>query len=187
MTMRGRTIQRCLYWIAAAFLLLFWLMPDAKAASCLTAFVSGGRTYYILDTANAVPNCTVTGGVHFSVADYNAINSNFTTLTNNLAAAVAVNSTQQVSINSLNASVASINAQLAINQTTQQDFANSLAATNAQVASLVTGQAVLTAPFDLATALAAFAFFFSTTLFFYAVARTSGAILEKIRKPLGHG
>ena len=186
--MRGRTIQRNgLSWIAAAFFLLFWLTPDARAANCLTTFVSGGRTYYIHDAVNVVPNCTATGGVLFSIADYNAINSNFATLTNNLAASVAVNNTQQVSINSLNASIATINAQLGINQTTQQNFANSLAATNAQVASLTTGQAVLTAPFDLPTALAAFAFFFSTTLFFYTVARMSGAILEKIRKPMGHG
>lgn len=41
--------------------------------------------------------------------------------------------------------------------------------------------------FSLTTALAGFAFFFSTTLFFYAVARGAGSILEKIRRPLGFG
>lgn len=42
-------------------------------------------------------------------------------------------------------------------------------------------------PFDLTSAMAAFAFFFSTVLFFYSVARPAGAILESIRRPLGRG
>ncbi len=46
---------------------------------------------------------------------------------------------------------------------------------------------VLNEPFDLQTGLAAFAFFFSTTLFFYGVARGAGAILETVRRPLGRG
>lgn len=39
--------------------------------------------------------------------------------------------------------------------------------------------------FSLSAALEAFAFFFSTTIFFYAVGRGAGAVLEAIRSPLG--
>lgn len=47
--------------------------------------------------------------------------------------------------------------------------------------------AVLNEPFDLTTGMAAFAFFFSTTIFFYGFSRGAGAVLEMVRRPLGRG
>lgn len=54
-------------------------------------------------------------------------------------------------------------------------------------ASISQVNAVLNEPFDLATALAATAFFFSTVIFFYGVSKSIGAVLTAIKRPLGRG
>lgn len=48
-------------------------------------------------------------------------------------------------------------------------------------ASLLSLGAVVNDPFELSVAMSAFAFFFSTVVFFYAFARGCGAILDVIR------
>ena len=44
-----------------------------------------------------------------------------------------------------------------------------------------------TAPFELSTALAAFSFFYTTTMIFYFFSKQAGVILEKLKRPLGRG
>lgn len=43
------------------------------------------------------------------------------------------------------------------------------------------------APFDLTTAMAAFSFFYTSTMVFFFFSKQAGAILEKIKRPLGRG
>ncbi len=97
----------------------------------------------------------------------------------NLSTTVAA---QAASVNTLNSTVA---AQASVLGSLSADSS----ATQTTLAGVLSNYQQLlgfqTATFDLPTALAAFAFFFSTVLFFYAVAAGAGAVLEKIRHPLG--
>lgn len=67
-------------------------------------------------------------------------------------------------------------------------FDNALAVvTNANEQLLACDPAYDPDPFSVTAALAAFTFFFGTMLIFYGWSKGAGAILEKIKRPLGRG
>lgn len=83
---------------------------------------------------------------------------------------------------------AGIISQLQVNGTSSGSTSSSdIASMKSDIQYLKNQLNLLTEPFDLTSALAAFAFFFSTTIFFYGVSRGAGSILEVIRRPLGRG
>lgn len=83
----------------------------------------------------------------------------------------------QSSVSGLQSLVSTLNTNYSAMQTTVGGYQNSMQ-------TLLNYQS---STFDLPTGLAAFAFFFSTVLFFYSVAKPAGAILEKIKNPMGRG
>ena len=85
---------------------------------------------------------------------------------------------------SLQANVAALQASVSSLQSTVNSQAALIGGLQGNVNTLLNAEAQ---PFDVNVAMSGFAFFFSTTLFFYAISRGAGAVLEKIRRPLGHG
>ena len=101
---------------------------------------------------------------------WTALNNQVTTNKNNITSL-------QSSVSGLQSSVSTLNSNYTSMQSTVGGYQNSMQ-------TLLSYQS---STFDLSTGLAAFAFFFSTVLFFYSVAKPAGAILETIKNPLGRG
>ena len=112
-----------------------------------------------------------------SISQYSGLNSRVTNLENAVSVLQGSSSSYGTRITALENSDTSLVSRV-----------NSLTDTVSQLSSSLSGvSGQLSETFDLTTALSATAFFFSVTLFFYGIARSAGAILEVIRRPLGRG
>lgn len=179
--------------IAAVFLSL--LVFPSFAASCFklqtvyafaTSTTSAKTAYSVLipDGATAIGSCpyvAITGAEYTqditNTSNISALNTNI----NNVQ--TQANNTQN-SLNSTNSTVNQLVTSVNAINSTMGGWDSKIAQNTQAVGTL---NQILNEPFDLATGLAAFAFFFSTVLFFYGIARGAGAILEVIRRPLGRG
>lgn len=158
----------------------FYGCSNAFGTTCTKVSV----TALIPDTVTAVGSCnllTVTGSEYTAfVGTTNAMTPLTTRVTNveNRASLLETRAT-----NLENRTFAA--------ETSLTSLANTVGGFNSQISTNTTAvgnlNQILNEPFDLATGMAAFAFFFSTTLFFYGVSRGAGAILEIIKRPLGRG
>src|SRR5207237_285054 len=119
-----------------------------------------------------------------AIASITAISSTVTTQGNAIAALNATTLSQGASITTLDNAVAGNTAAINTLNSNYAATQTALAALQGNYATVLTYQ---TAPFDLTYALAAFTFFFSTVIIFFWISQASGAVIQKIRRPLGHG
>lgn len=177
--------------------LAIWLCPDAQAATCYKqasfygcSNASGTTctkvlvTALIPDGATAVGSCpylTVTGAEYSTfVNDSNALAPLATRVTNVETRATNL----EVRATNLETRTTAVENALSTWNTSLSGWDSKIAANTQAVGTL---NQILNEPFDLTTGMAAFAFFFSTTIFFYGFSRGAGAVLEMVRRPMGRG
>lgn len=158
----------------------FYGCSNASGTTCTKVTV----TALIPDPVTAVGSCnflTVTGSEYSTfVYGANALSPLATRVTNveNRATNLETRATNlenrtsaaESSLSALATTVGGFDAQIATNTTAVGNL-----------------NQILNEPFDLTTGMAAFAFFFSTTIFFYGFSRGAGAVLEMVRRPMGRG
>ncbi len=166
---------------------LFYGCSNASGTTCTKVTV----TALIPDTATALSSCPY---VVESGAEYSAFlqyNNTLNGLTNNYNTLQNQQNSFSTSLTTTNSNVSALSSSLSALQTTVNNWNTSLTGWDSKIAAntqaVGTLNQILNEPFDLPTGMAAFAFFFSTTLFFYGVSRGAGAILEMIRRPMGRG
>lgn len=182
----------------AFFLLAFLVSSSAFSATCLQQFSFYGCTnatgtscaktaVSAFVTSALAPNNASCPAVAISPAEYVSFLNYSASISGNTNSIATLNS----GLNTANSNITSLSSALSTLQTAYNatvarvnDLSTSITQTAGSVSSL---SSQLNVPFDLDVALAGTAFFFSTILFFYGISRAAGAILEKIRFPLGRG
>jgi hypothetical protein len=161
--------------------LSFYGCTNATGTSCSKVAVSA-----FVASATA-PNNAACASVALSPAEYVSTLNNTADISSHTNSINSLNS----GLNTTNSNVSALSSALSTLQTAYNgtvtrvnDLSTLITQTAGSVSSL-TSQ--LNVPFDLQTALAATAFFFSTVLFFYGVAKTAGIILSGIKNPLRRG
>lgn len=167
-----------------AFLLLL-SMVGAQAATCWTTRLSGGITYLVLATTpNPFSSCVYVVVSGSEWASYQqAVADNATQFSTEAALQNSLNSHTSI-LSGLQSTVSAQGQSINTLQGSQSTFQSTLATMQGNYQTLLTYQ---TDPFDVTQALAAFSFFFSAVLLLYWVSANAGAVLEKIRRPLGRG
>lgn len=171
---------------ALVVLVLSVFGPGASwAAYCMSTYTIGGRTYFIQGNQPGDPSsCAYIAVSGIEWANYqNAVAVNVTQ-GNSITALQASDTTQTNNISVLRTDVNTLRTDVNTLRTDVNNQQGTISGYQNSMQTLLNYQA---STFDLPTALAAFAFFFSTVIFFYSIAAPAGAILEKIRRPLGRG
>lgn len=166
---------------------LFYGCSNSSGTTCTKVTV----TALIPDTVTAVGSCpylTVTGAEYTTFANDSTGQANLTTRVTAVEGRASALETRagnlEVRAGNLETRTGAVETALSNWNTSLTGWDSKIAANTQAVGTL---NQILNEPFDLATGMAAFAFFFSTTLFFYGVSRGAGAILEMIRRPMGRG
>lgn len=159
----------------------FYGCSNASSTNCTKVAVAAFVASALSPNDAACPAVAISPAEYVSFLNYSASISGHT---NSIATLNSGLNTANSNITALSASLSALQTAYNATVTRVNDLSASITQTAGNVSSL-TSQ--LNVPFDLNTALLGTAFFFSTILFFYGISRAAGAILEKIRFPLGRG
>lgn len=159
---------------------LFYGCSNASGTTCTKVTV----TALIPDTVTAVGSCsylTVTGSEYSTFVN----DSNNQVSLNTRVGNVETRATNlEIRATNIENRTTSVESSLVSLGNTVGGFNSQITSNSTALSNLIT---ILNEPFDLETGLAAFAFFFSTILFFYGFSRGAGAVLEMVRRPMGRG